>query len=331
MSAASGADTPRAAANREADVAVEVDRLSKRFGADCALDRLSFEVRTGELFGVIGPDGAGKTTLFRILTTLMLPDEGAARVLGLDVVDDLRALRRRVGYMPGRFSLYPDLSVAENLEFFASVFGTTVEAEYEVIAPIYRQIESFRDRRAGALSGGMKQKLALSCALVHRPDILFLDEPTTGVDAVSRQEFWELLGELRAGGLTIVVSTPYMDEADRCDRVALVQRGRILEIDAPAAIVARYPMPLLAVRGRDRHGLIQALRDRPHAHSVFPFGEALHYADQREDADPDALASELRAQLEAAGFADIAVTPIAAGIEDSFMALMGAPEGEESP
>src|SRR3954468_433591 len=209
--------------------AVLVDRVVKRFGATTALAGISFHVAPGEIFGFIGPDGAGKTTLFRILTTLILPDAGTARVLGLDVVRDLWALRRRVGYMPGRFSLYPDLSVAENLSFFASVFGTTLKAQYDLIAPIYRQIEPFSGRRAGALSGGMKQKLALCCALVHRPDILLLDEPTTGVDAVSRREFWDLLAELRAGGLTIVVSTPYMEEAGRCDRVALIAGGRILD------------------------------------------------------------------------------------------------------
>jgi len=312
--------------------AVAVEGLSKRFEETVALDDVSFEVRPGELFGFIGPDGAGKTTLFRILTTLLLPGEGTARVLGLDVVDDLWELRRRVGYMPGRFSLYPDLSVEENLAFFASVFGTTVDAEYDVIAPIYEQIEPFRERRAGALSGGMKQKLALSCALVHRPDILVLDEPTTGVDAVSRLEFWELLAELGEGGLTIVVSTPYMDEADRCDRVALIQKGRILDVDAPAAVVGRYPLPLLAVRAgdRDRYRLIRVLRDLPHAHSVYPFGASLHYADERRGADPEALAAEVRGHLEEEGLRDVEVVPISAGIEDSFMELMRAPEGAET-
>lgn len=309
--------------------AVNVEGVSKCFGGDVALDTLSFDVRSGELFGFIGPDGAGKTTLFRILTTLMVADEGHAEVLGLDVIEDMWELRQRVGYMPGKFSLYPDLSVRENLEFFASVFGTTVEAEYDVIAPIYDQIEPFRDRRAGALSGGMKQKLALSCALVHRPDILFLDEPTTGVDAVSRQEFWDLLADLKEGGLTIVVSTPYMDEADRCDRIALIQRGRILEIDTPAAVVERYPLPLLAVKARDRYRLLRLLREYPHAHSVFPFGEFLHYADERKEKDPKVLASEIQEHLEREGFEAVEVTPVAAGVEDSFMALMGTPEGEE--
>ncbi|HST60135.1 MAG TPA: ABC transporter ATP-binding protein, partial [Longimicrobium sp.] len=310
-----------------AETAVAVRGLAKRFGDTVALAGISFDVRPGELFGFIGPDGAGKTTLFRILTTLLLADEGEASVLGTDVVRGMWELRKRVGYMPGRFSLYPDLSVSENLRFFASVFGTTVEAHYELIAPIYRQIEPFADRRAGALSGGMKQKLALCCALVHRPDILFLDEPTTGVDAVSRREFWDLLADLKAGGLTIVVSTPYMDEATRCDRVALIQGGRILDVDAPDAIGARYPLPLLAVRAGQRFTLLQALRRFPHARSVYPFGEEMHYTDARADGDPAAVAGEVQGWLRAEGFADAHAAPIAAGIEDSFMALMGAADG----
>lgn len=298
-----------------------VQGLGKRFGKTVALTDVTFEVRPAELFGLVGPDGGGKTTLFRILTTLLVPDEGTAAVLGLDVVRDLWAIRARVGYMPGRFSLYPDLSVEENLRFFASVFGTTLEAGYDIIAPIYRQIEPFRTRRAAALSGGMKQKLALSCALVHRPDILFLDEPTTGVDAVSRREFWDLLGELKASGLTIVVATPYMDEAARCDRVALVQEGRILAIDQPAAIGQRFPRPLFAVRGQRRYAMLQALRGFPHAASVFPFGEELHYSDKRAHASP----ADVGAFLRAGGFADAEVSAIEPGIEDTFMALMGAP------
>jgi ABC-2 type transport system ATP-binding protein len=315
-----------------ASLPLVVRDLVKRFGTTVALDRVSLEVRAGELFGLVGPDGGGKTTLFRILATLVLPDAGEARVLGLDVVHDLWALRSRIGYMPGRFSLYPDLSVEENLRFFASVFGTTLEEGYATIAPIYRQIEPFRERRAGALSGGMKQKLALSCALVHRPDILLLDEPTTGVDAVSRREFWDLLDGLRDSGLTIVVATPYMDEADRCDRIALVQRGRILAIDAPAAIGARFPRPLFAVRGRDRYAMIGALRSREGAPTVFPFGEELHYSDDLAATTAGATAgttagdraADLRGWLRARGFADAEVVPIAPGIEDAFMALMGS-------
>jgi ABC-2 type transport system ATP-binding protein len=302
--------------------AVEVTGVVKRFDEVAALNDVSFTVDYGELFGIVGPDGAGKTTLFRILTTLIVPDAGSARVLGLDVVRDLWEIRSRVGYMPGRFSLYPDLSVIENLEFFASVFGTTVEKGYELIAPVYRQIEPFRDRRAEALSGGMKQKLALSCALVHRPDILFLDEPTTGVDAVSRREFWDQLAVLKKSGLTIVVSTPYMDEAIRCDRVALIQAGRILDVDRPAAISERYPLPLHAVTGGDRHRMLATLRAFPTAHAVFPFGEALHYTDRRADADPNAIVAELAAYLHEHGHPDANVRPIAADIEDSFMHLM---------
>ncbi|HKH94594.1 MAG TPA: ABC transporter ATP-binding protein [Gemmatimonadaceae bacterium] len=304
--------------------AVSVSSLGKRFGDVVALEGISFDVRRGELFGLIGPDGAGKTTLFRLLTTVQLPDSGTARVLGLDVVRDFRAIRARIGYMPGRFSLYADLSVEENLRFFASVFGTTVEAGARVIAPIYSQIARFADRRAGALSGGMKQKLALCCALVHLPELLLLDEPTTGVDAVSRREFWDLLETLRADGLTIVASTPYMDEAVRCERVALIQHGRILDVGDPRKIGARFDRPLFAVRGGDRVRLLRALRDHPHAHSVFPFGADVHFTDARADLGANAAASELRRHLAAQGFADAGVETIEPGIEDVFMALMQA-------
>ena len=302
--------------------AIDVRQVGKSFGATTALEDVTFSVAPGETFGLIGPDGAGKSTLFRILTTLMLPDTGHASVLGHDVATDMWAIRAKVGYMPGTFSLYPDLTVAENLAFFASVFGTTVEAGRELIAPVYRQIEPFRDRRSEALSGGMKQKLALSCALVHRPEILLLDEPTTGVDAVSRREFWDQLEVLKRGGLTILVSTPYMDEALRCDRVALIQGGRILEIDAPAAIGARYPLPLFAVRGGRRLALLQALRAFPHARSAFPFGDTLHYTDARAGADAAAIVAELSAHLKAAGHADATIHVTTPGIEDSFMILM---------
>ena len=304
--------------------AVEVNSLSKSFAKVRALDDISFDVGEGELFGLVGPDGAGKTTLFRILTTLLVPEKGTATVLGLDVVKDLWEIRSRVGYMPGGFALYPDLSVAENLEFFAAVFGTTVEKGYELIAPIYKQIEPFRDRRADALSGGMKQKLALSCALVHRPDILLLDEPTTGVDAVSRREFWDQLGVLKASGLTIVVSTPYMDEALRCDRVALIHGGKILEIEPPRSIGARYGLPLIAVRGGNRFELLHTLREFPHARAVYLFGDELHYTDKRADAAPAIVANEVREYLAARGHKDVEAHAIVPGIEDSFMQLMGS-------
>lgn len=310
--------------DRAGDSPVVVRALTKSFGETRALDDISFEVRPGELFGLVGPDGGGKTTLFRVLTTLLVPDAGSASVLGRDVVNDLWAIRARVGYMPGRFSLYPDLTVEENLQFFASVFGTTIAAGYDMIAPIYSQIEPFRDRRAGALSGGMKQKLALSCALVHRPALLFLDEPTTGVDAVSRREFWDLLHALVASGLTIMVSTPYMDEAMRCERVALVQKGRVLALDAPQALGARFPRDLYAVRGTPRFALIGALRAFPHAASVQPFGDTLHYSDARRGISAEQVAVDLVAWAAAQGIPGISVTAIAPGIEDAFMALMGA-------
>ena len=221
--------------------AIEVHKLSKSYGAVHALRELTFEVGRGDIYGIIGPDGAGKTTLLRILATLMLPDSGAAAVDGLDVVSDHREIRRRIGYMPGRFSLYQDLTVEENLRFFATLFGTTVEANYHLVEDIYRQIEPFRTRRAGKLSGGMKQKLALCCALIHKPSVLFLDEPTTGVDPVSRREFWRMLRRLCDGGITILVSTPYMDEAARCDRVAIIRQGTFAAVVGPGEIKNAYP------------------------------------------------------------------------------------------
>lgn len=298
--------------------AVVVEEMSKKFGDVIAVDALSFAIEQGELFGFIGPDGAGKTTLFRMLTSLLVPDSGSATVVGCDVVHNYKQLRQRVGYMPGRFSLYQDLSIEENLAFFASIFGTTVEENYDLIADIYRQIEPFKTRRAGKLSGGMKQKLALCCALIHKPDILFLDEPTTGVDAVSRREFWDMLARLRDEGMTIVVSTPYMDEASRCNRVALIQKGRILGIDTPEGICASYRRPLFAVRSSDVYRAILALREYPHAHSVFAFGEVLHYADTRTTCTPQ----EISAWLQEHGLQDAEVTPTQATVEDVFMDLM---------
>jgi ABC-2 type transport system ATP-binding protein len=303
--------------------AIHVERLVKRYGGVTALDGVSFDVEPRELFGFIGPDGAGKTTLFRILATLVLPDAGTARVLGVDPVRDLWTLRPRIGYMAGRFSLYPDLSVEENIRFFAAVFGTTLERERDRIRPIFGQLEPFKDRRAAALSGGMKQKLALCCAFVHRPELLLLDEPTTGVDAVSRREFWDLLHRLKEQGLTIVVSTPYMDEAKRCDRVALVQRGRILAIDTPDAVTRSFDGALLAVHVHDRYGALLALRRYPHAGTVYPFGETLHYTDARKTAGIDVVSRDLAEFLRANGFADARVQEIPATVEDTFMARMG--------
>ena len=315
--------------------AVVVEDLAKAFGATQALRGVSFTIDRAELFGFIGPDGAGKTTLFRTLTTLLVPDRGRARVLGRDVVAELWTLRPRIGYMPGRFSLYPDLSVGENLRFFASVFGTTIERERAQIAPIYDQLAPFADRRAAALSGGMKQKLALCCALVHRPEILFLDEPTTGVDAVSRREFWDLLGQLKSAGMTIVVSTPYMDEANRCDRVALIQRGQLLAIDRPARVAASFDRPLVAIGvgrvaapGAYRYQALLALREYEHTRSIFPFGETLHYTDKRHDLPPAEIASGLRAFLASRGFADATVEQTTPTVEDSFMARMGSADEE---
>jgi ABC-type multidrug transport system ATPase subunit len=310
--------------------AVVAEGLVKRYGGITALDRVSLAIEAGELFGVIGPDGGGKTTLFRVFATLVLPDAGSARVLGQDVVRDLWALRRRVGYMPGRFSLYPDLSVEENLRFFAAVFGATGAEAFARIEPIYRQLEPFKDRRAAALSGGMKQKLALCCALVHRPEILLLDEPTTGVDAVSRREFWDLLGGLRASGLTIVVSTPYMDEANRCDRVALMQTGRLLAVDTPDAITHAFDRPLVAVRAADRYRALLAVREYPHTRTVYPFGESLHYTDAR-DLPGGEVAAALQAFLVRRGFERASARPIAPTVEDAFMARMAAAPAGDPP
>ena len=297
--------------------AVTADHLSKAYGKVQALDGLTFAVEPGELYGIIGPDGAGKTTLFRILATLMLADTGSATVAGLEVVRDYRAIRRRIGYMPGRFSLYQDLTVEENLQFFATVFGTTIRENYHLIADIYRQIEPFKHRLAGKLSGGMKQKLALSCALIHKPEVLFLDEPTTGVDPVSRKEFWGMLLRLKAQGITILVSTPYMDEANLCDRIALIQGGRFLEVDTPQGIVERYPDRLFAVQADGMHALLDDLRACSLVKTSFSFGAFCHVTVQGEVRPED-----VAAYLEGRGHRGVSVCPVAATIEDCFMALM---------
>ena len=258
--------------------AIEVNNIKKSYENKYALGQpdskegISFSVSQGELFGIIGPDGAGKTSLFRILTTLILPDSGTASVDGLDIIKDYKEIRNRVGYMPGKFSLYPDLSVEENLKFFASVFQTTIQENYHLIKDIYQQIEPFKDRKAGALSGGMKQKLALSCALIHKPSVLFLDEPTTGVDPVSRNEFWEMLKRLKNQGITILVSTPYMDEARLCDRIALIKEGKFIGIDTPENITAGFNKTLWSVQSNKMFKLLTDLRSHPSIDSCFAFG-----------------------------------------------------------
>ncbi|MCL1937289.1 MAG: ABC transporter ATP-binding protein [Candidatus Azobacteroides sp.] len=256
--------------------------LSKSYGSVQALKNLSFEVNRGEIYGIIGPDGAGKTTLFRILTTLILADKGTAVVDGLDVVKDYKQIRDRIGYMPGKFSLYQDLTVEENLRFFASIYRTRIEENYYLIEEIYKQIEPFKNRRAGKLSGGMKQKLALSCALIHKPTILFLDEPTTGVDPISRKEFWDMLMRLKAQGITILVSTPYMDEATLCDRIALILDGEFMQVDTPQNIIAGYPETLWAVQTDHIPRLLKELRNNPLVHSAYSFGESIHVTFNKE-------------------------------------------------
>lgn len=293
-------------------------RKSYRKGQVQALRGLNFTVDEGEIYGLIGPDGAGKTTLFRIMATLLLPDEGTVSVDGLDVVRDYKAIRRRIGYMPGRFSLYQDLSVEENLSFFASIFHTSIKENYDLVKDIYEQIEPFKTRKAGKLSGGMKQKLALSCALIHAPRVLILDEPTTGVDPVSRKEFWEMLKRLRLQhGITIIVSTPYMDEAGQCDRIALMQDGEFLRLDTPSGIVGAYTDTLWAVQADDMHRLLDDLRACPEVLTAFSFGEAFHVT-VREDA----RMQELAAYLAGLGHRRVEVTPIQATVEDCFMSLM---------
>lgn len=299
--------------------AVTVNNIIKTYGTKKvpvpALNGISFEVAKGELFGIIGPDGAGKTSLFRILTTLLLADKGEATVDGFDVVKDLKAIRKRVGYMPGRFSLYQDLTVAENLEFFATIFNTSIEENYDLIRDIYSQIEPFKDRRAGKLSGGMKQKLALSCALIHYPSVLFLDEPTTGVDAVSRKEFWEMLRKLKEKDITILVSTPYMDEASLCDRVALMQQGKLMSVNTPQGIVDQFGKPLLAVRAGNMLKLLKDLKQCSGVEDAYPFGE-YHHAVMKKDF----VQSELESCLKEHPGLEIKKTQ--PDIEDCFMDLM---------
>jgi ABC-type multidrug transport system ATPase subunit len=298
-------------------MSITVSNISKSYKNVKALKDISFEVKPAELFGLIGPDGAGKTTLFRILTTLLFADKGNATVANYDVVEDYKSIRNSVGYMPGKFSLYQDLTVEENLNFFATIFGTTIEANYDLIKDIYIQIEPFKNRRAGKLSGGMKQKLALCCALIHKPKVLFLDEPTTGVDPVSRKEFWDMLKRLQKKDITILVSTPYMDEAELCDRIALIQDGKILEIDTPESIVKHYPKPIYNVSANNMYQLINSLNAYEFNHSVYPFGEFVHYTDSRTDFNP----TELKTYLESKNSSNIIIERTIATIEDTFMEL----------
>ena len=298
-------------------MSILVNHISKSFKKAPALKDISFNVKEGELFGLIGPDGAGKTTLFRILTTLLFADKGTATVAGYDVVDQYKKIRSSVGYMPGRFSLYQDLTVEENLTFFATIFGTTVSENYDLIKDVYVQIEPFKNRRAGKLSGGMKQKLALSCALIHKPKVLFLDEPTTGVDPVSRKEFWDMLKRLQQKEITILVSTPYMDEAALCDRIALIQDGKLLQIDTPEEIVKQFPKTIYDVKADNMYLVIKSLKEYSHNHSVYPFGEYVHYTDKRANFNPE----ELTRFLSRKGLTNITVKPTQVTIEDSFMEL----------
>lgn len=296
--------------------AVSVQNISKSYGKAEALKNISFEAGTGEIFGIIGPDGAGKTSLFRILTTLLLPDSGQATVDGYDVVKDYKEIRQRVGYMPGKFSLYQDLSVEENLEFFATLFNTTIQENYNLIKDIYQQIEPFKTRKAGKLSGGMKQKLALCCALIHKPTVLFLDEPTTGVDPVSRKEFWEMLKKLKQQNISILVSTPYMDEASLCDRIAFILDGEFSEINTPAKIIEEFNEKLWAVKADHMYKLLLDLRENKHVTSSFTFGESHHVT-----VDDTLTTESLKKYLEDKGHTNVDVHPIEPTIEDCFMKI----------
>lgn len=296
---------------------VVIQHISKSYGNIPALQDITLDIQPGELFGLIGPDGAGKTSLFRILTTLLLADSGTASVCGLDVVHGYKEIRNRVGYMPGRFSLYQDLTVEENLNFFATVFNTTVEENYDLVRDIYVQIEPFKKRKAGKLSGGMKQKLALSCALIHRPEVLFLDEPTTGVDPVSRVEFWDMLDRLKKEGITILVSTPYMDEASRCDRIALMRSGQCLLVNTPDGVRSTFSRPLFAVRASSMYKLLIDLRAYPGTYSCYAFGDAHHLALKDTSGDISGLKQFIRDK----GYPDLQIERIAPSVEDCFMAL----------
>ena len=299
---------------------ISVKEVYKSYGKTEALRGVSMEVGDGELFGMIGPDGAGKTSLFRIMTSLILPDKGSVLVDGFDTVEQYEDIRKEVGYMPGRFSLYMDLTVEENLKFYASIFGTTIEENYHLIKDIYSHIEPYKKRRADKLSGGMKQKLALSCALIHEPKILFLDEPTTGVDPVSRKEFWAILKNLQRSGMTIVVSTPYMDEANLCDRIALMDNGKFLMIDTPANIVANFERKLWHTTSDDKYRLLVDLREYDGMDDCYVFGEYHHFT-IKEEMQNDFDTEDLRNYLAARNHRNIVIEPVMPTIEDTFMKL----------
>jgi len=284
---------------------ITLNNINKTYnkGLVTALKDISFSVKRDELFGLIGPDGAGKTSLFN----------------GFDVVKDYKQIRGCVGYMPGKFSLYQDLTIEENLNFFASIFGTTLRENYDLIKDIYQQIEPFKDRRAGQLSGGMKQKLGLCCALIHRPEVLFLDEPTTGVDVVSRREFWEMLKKLKKQGITILVSTAYMDEAKLCDRIALIQKGQILSIDTPAKIIESFPEKLYGIKSAKSTGIFKLLQDTrgyPGIASCFAFGDSLH-ATFNNSSDKGLIP-----YLHSKGNTDASMETITPSVEDCFIHLL---------
>lgn len=298
-----------------------INNISKTFNnaETKAINNVSFNVDEGELFGLIGPDGSGKTTLFRVLTSLLLPDAGSASVCGFDVVKDYKSIRKSIGYMPGKFSLYQDLSIQENLNFFATVFNTSVIENYDLIKDIYVQLEPFKNRRAGKLSGGMKQKLALCCALIHRPKVLFLDEPTTGVDVVSRKEFWTMLKKLKSQGITILVSTPYMDEAALCERIALIQNGEIMSIDTPQNIVAQFPDCLFAVKANNMSKLLTDLRKYSYIKTCNAFGEFHHITFTNSN---PLLIQQLTDFLSDLQHTNIEIKTLTPSIEDCFIWLM---------
>lgn len=298
---------------------IEVNNLFKSYGRQGkinALNNITFKVEKGEIFGVIGPDGAGKTSLFRIMVSLILPDSGSVFMNGYDVIKEYKKIRKAVGYMPGRFSLYHDLTVEENLTFFATLFNTSIQENYHLVKDIYQQIEPFKNRKAGALSGGMKQKLALSCALIHKPEILVLDEPTTGVDPVSRKELWDMLKRLKQQGITILISTAYMDEAGLCDRIALIREGEFIATHTPEGIINSYDEILWSVEGDNMSPMLAKLRNQPSVKSSFAFGDKIHIT-----IEPGLKIEDLGKYLIENGFEDVAITPVKPTIEDCFMAL----------